>query len=355
MSEAMTAPAPEAPADAAAPVADTSAAPAPPAPSEAPAGGTMRDTMAAVLAKYAPARDGSGRFTMKDGAEAPTEITDQPATVAAETVPEAPSIEPPQSWSAEARAKWDALPPDLRTYIAQREGEAHKAITSAGERAKQFEALDSVLAPRRQALAQTYGSEAAAIQQLLQLSDYAAQDPAGFVQWFAQSRGINLPGVQQQPGNAPDPVAPLYQEIQGLKQTIAQREAAETEAQIRTFAEAKGPDGQPLRPHFDDVRADMGRMINAGLAKGLDDAYAKAIRANDAVWAKVQAAEAATKAKAEAEAAAKRQAEAAKAAAEAKRAAGGNVRSTGAVTGSPGKAATMRETMEAAYRQAMSG
>src|SRR5690349_21766575 len=32
-----------------------------------------------------------------------------------------PAIAAPQSWPAEMKSKWDAIPPDVRPYIAQRE------------------------------------------------------------------------------------------------------------------------------------------------------------------------------------------------------------------------------------------
>lgn len=123
------------------------------------------------------------------------------------------------------------------------------------------------------------------------------------------------------------------------------------DADIRSFAEAKGPDGNPLRPHFNDVRQEMGRLISAGLAADLDSAYQKAIRTNDAVWAKVQGDESAKRAKAEAERVAKEREAASKAAREAQRAGNVNVRASGAVSGSPTRPATMRETMEAVAKR----
>lgn len=355
-------------ANGAAPVADAASDAAPV--SEAPAP-SMRDTMTAVADRLMPPRGDGGRFATKDNtaeaapseaAPAEQETTDQPETTGAETAPAepaAPSIEPPQSWSAEVKAKWAALPPDVQTYIARRESEAHQAITQAGAKAKAYEALDQIIAPRRQALAANYGSETAALQQLFQLSDFASNDPAGFVHWFAQQHRVDLSRLTSAPSDPARPVDPqvatLERELRAVQSTISQQQMAQTEAEIRRFAEAAAPDGTPLRPHFEAVKVEMGRLINAGIAETLEDAYAKAIRTNDAVWAKVQADEAATRAKAEAEKAAKEREERAKAAKAAQKAASVNVRATGAVSGSPAGAATMRETMEAIARKYATG
>lgn len=356
-------------ANGAAPVAEAASTPAPettaaPA-SEAPAL-SMRDTMAEVFRKHNPEREvGTGRFAAQgdqsaadaapESAPAATEITDQPEQPTAETAP-SPSIEPPVAWSADAKAKWAALPPDVREYIAQRESEAHKAITQTGERLKGYEALDAVIGPRRDALKATWGNEGAALQQLFQLSDFATSDPAGFVHWFAQQNRVDLSRLASASAAAPaDPqVAALHHKVATLETTLTQQQMQAMENDIRNFAEAKSADGNPLRPHFNEVRVEMGRLMQAQLATTLDDAYAKAIRTNDAVWAKVQAEEAASRAKAAAEAEAKRIAAQAKAAAEAKKSASVNVRSVGAVSGSPVRPQTMRETMEAVFRQSQS-
>lgn len=348
-------------ANGAAPVADAASDAAPISDAPAP---SIRDTMTAVAERLMPARDDGGRYAGTDtaaedapaeAAPAATETTDHPVTKKDETAP-APSIEPPSSWSADVRAKWAALPPDLQTYIAKREGEAHQAITQAGAKLKGYEALEPIIGPRRQALAATWGNEAAAIQQLFQLSDYATNDPQGFVQWFARQNRVDLSRLTTAPdARGADPVATLERKLHAVESTIVQQQQQALDADIRRFADATAPDGKPLRPHFNELRAEMGRLINAGIAETLDDAYAKATRTNDAVWSKVQAEEAAQRASADAAKATKEREQRAKAAKEAARAAGINVRSTGSVSGSPAGTANMRETMAAVYRKSMAG
>lgn len=336
---------------------ETMDAPAPiePAPAPEPASGSMRDTLAAVLAKY-PDRDDGGRFESRkidpvaDDAQAPAafEITDQPEAPAEE--PAKPVIEPPASWSAEQRAKWAALPPDVQAYVAQRESDAHKAISEKGQRAAAYDAVEAAIGEHKTALISEYGSVDRGINTLVNVAMQAGKRPAEFIQWFAGQHRIDLSqlaGQAPQGGVAADPhLHSLSQTVETLKSHVERQQEAALSAQITAFAEAKDASGNALRPYFEDVRSDMAQIMTAGLATSLEDAYDKATRLNGAVMAKIEAAKEATR---QAEA----QAKAAKAADEAKRARAVNIRPVGAVAGSPVRAQSMRETMEAVAKQMM--
>jgi hypothetical protein len=325
------------------------------APAHVEPSGSMRDTMASVLAKY-PDRDGSGRFesraidTTAEDAPAPAapEITDQPETTTAE--PATPAIEPPSSWSAEKKAIWSLLPPDAQSYVAQRESEAHKAISEKGQRAAMYDAVEQAIGEHKTALISEYGSVDRAVNTLVNVAMQAGQRPAEFIRWFAQQHRVDLSQLAGPVPNGGVPADPqinhLSQTVQQLQTHVQQQREAALAAQITAFAEAKDAAGKPLRPYFEDVRGEMAGLMQAGVATSLEDAYTKATRANDAVWSKMQAEQAAAR-QAEATAkAAKTQAEAAKAKAL-------NVRPIGAVSGSPARGATMRDTMAAVAQRMM--
>lgn len=311
------------------------------------ASGSIRDTMAAVLAKY-PDRDNSGRFESRaidqaaDTAPVETETTtDQPTAPVAE--PASPVIEPPASWSAEQRAKWATLPPDVQEYVAQRESEAHKAISEKGSRAAEYDAVEAAIGQNKTQLVSEYGSVPRAVETLVNVAVQAGQRPAEFIRWFAQQHRIDLTNLTQQAGNpaAPDDhITHLSQTVSNLQTQLQQQQEAALSATISEFSGAKDASGKPLRPHFDAVRGEMAALMTAGVAKSLDEAYTKAIRANDTVWAQVQVEQDATRQAAE-------QAKAAKIAAEARKSASVNIRPLGSVAGSPVRGQTMRDTMRA--------
>ena len=318
-----------------------------PAPAET-AKPSIRDTLESVLAQTEQRGD-DGRFKAKDTAsERASETPDQPETQKA-AEPQAEAIEPPSSWSAEVKAKWATLPPDVQRYVLDRESQTHKAITEKGQRASLYDAIEQAIGENKTALVAEYGDIPRAVQMLVNVSTQAGRDPLRFIEWFAGQRGIDLrshfAGQANQYAAQADPMQhALVSEVNQLKQHIERQQSETLQSTISQFEQAKDVSGKPLRPHFAEVRADMGRLIASGAAQGLEDAYAKAVRMNDAVWAKTQAVE-------EAERATKAKAEAAAKAADAKKAGSINMRSRGAVSGSPGKPQDIRSSLEAAYRQ----
>jgi hypothetical protein len=309
---------------------------------------SIRDTLESVLAK-AEERGDDGRFKAKDTAQdTASETPDQPETQKA-AEPQAEAIEPPSSWYAEVKAKWATLPPDVQKYVLDRESQTHKAITEKGQRASLYDAVEQAIGENKTALVAEYGDIPRAVQMLVNVSTQAGRDPLRFIEWFAGQRGIDLrahfAGQAGQPAAPADPMQnALANEVTQLKQHIERQQAETLQSTISQFEQAKDASGNPLRPHFADVRTDMGRLIASGAAQGLEDAYAKAVRINDAVWAATQAAE-------EAKRAEKAKAEAATKAADAKRAASINMRSRGAVSGSPSQPQDTRSSLEAVYRK----
>ncbi|MCR4300726.1 MAG: hypothetical protein NUV51_03875 [Sulfuricaulis sp.] len=236
---------------------------------------SRRDAIAAALkdkqaAKAAPAapieavsptpdprpRDpATGRFVNKDGSLA---APDPGAAAAAQP---AISRKPmPKAWKQDYAPKWDAMDPELANFLAEqeerRERQVMEGVSQYKTRAQELEPIMQVIGPRAQSLAQQYGSAERGIETLFQLSDAASQNPLGFIQWFAQQRGIDLRSlvpqaqaqqpvidpatgqpVAQQPapqGQMPD----LTQYLQQALQPVLQKTSA-MERQLQQFTTAQ--------------------------------------------------------------------------------------------------------------------
>jgi hypothetical protein len=229
------------------------------------------------------------------------EKSDQGSEPESEPAKEQP-LTAPDRWSAERKAVFAALPRDAQQMLLERESETDKAFTQKtqelAEQRKQYEALEQILAPRRQALASAYGSEAGALAELFRLSDYANSDPAGFVQWFAQGRGLNLQQLTPPAATSDEYVDPATQrltlELNTIKQKLTAQEQAQVAArqesvrnEISALKEENDESGQLLRPHFDAVKTEMASLMQSGAAKTLDHAYKMAIWANEGVRSKI--------------------------------------------------------------------
>lgn len=314
-----------------------------------------------------PERAEGGKFVSKNPpAAAPTEATpvtentDQPATTESETAK--PSIAPPESWSAENKAKFAALPPDVQAYIAQREGEAHKAITQKGEELKRFEPFARVLDPHRERI-QRLGVDPTEYVGRILHAESLLQNPqtrVQAIQQIARDYGVDLSALTGQPAgqmaqSAQDPaLAAALEKVNRLETWATQRERQEMEAaNARAQAAAREAEARataflndPKYPYAKELESDMSALIIAERALGrelsLEDAYKRASRASETVWQKIEAEKAAAAKKEADEAAAKK-------AAEAKRKAPTNVKPRGSGATAPSSAKTWEERIGEAY------
>lgn len=287
--------------------------------------------------------------------QATEQISDPGDAPEGEPAADAPPLSPPERWSADDKAAFAALPREAQDLVLKRErdveGYLSKRTQELSSQGKTYESLEQVLAPRRQSLSIAYGSVENGLNTLFALSDMAEKDPAGFINYFAQQRGIDLSALQKG-GEADESADP---EITAIRREIAQerqyREQQQREAQaardrelstqVERFKAEKNDKGEILRPHFDSVRTHMGALLEKGAAQDLQDAY------DQAVWANPETRKALMDSHAKAEQA-KRVAEAKAKAAAAEKAASTRPRSSnGQFVSSPGK--TIEETMAAAY------
>lgn len=277
---------------------------------------TMDETLLAAYNKSTkPDRDEKGKFTAKtEGAEPATGEAEQPAEeAAAETEstdqpeeskvePAKPVIDPPHSWSGEHKAKWATVPPELQTYIANRESEAHAAIASAGRYIKSHEPFDQLIQHHQEKFAKRGISPAQSFATLLAAQDALDENPLSGILQIGLSYGIDLrpylQGAQQQPGQAsqPDPmVSQLRAELSEIKgkMTASERAAQEAaqSAQDQQIAQANVAitDFAKDKPHFEEVRVLMGRLIESGEAPDLNTAYDMAVNAKPDIRQRIQA------------------------------------------------------------------
>lgn len=304
------------------------------------------------------ARDERGRF-----ARAAEEAGETPPKAADETQDEARQppdaskpdrLAAPEGWPSDARLAWDRLP-----KAAQ---EALRADLDAGRLSLGSGAQGNAAPDPVRDVVQSFGDDIRsrgmapeqAVKALFEAQRMLDQNPIQGLQAIARSYGVDLATLagrqdaNQPQGHADPVIGQLQQEIATLKGFLTQQQRAQHEAQaaeqarvIETFASEKGADGQPLRPHFNEVRVTMGRLIQAGEATDLADAYDKA------VWARPDLRQRLLTQEREAQEA-KRKAEAS-AAAEAARRRAVSVTPNPSVNAGPAPADNLRAELERAF------
>lgn len=256
---------------------------------------------------------------------APAETPDQ-SVVDTEVV--APVSKAPDHWSAGAKAMWDKLDPVVRAEALKQVEFANKLQSRHAMERKKYESIEQVLEPQRNMLRAQYGDEARGLQQLFALSDFATKDPRGFIQYYAQQRGIDLRGLVQnaQPQQAVDPtITALQQQLQhamqqinGIEQTNKQALISEVDRSYNEFA------SNPANKYIEEAKEDMIFLLQNGRANDWQTAYNLAIALNQDLNGRIREEEAG-------EILEKKRKEAEEAANKAKRAAGVNVKTSGIV------------------------
>lgn len=211
------------------------------------------------------------------GTDKPDEKTQTPSTADA----------PPIGWPADAKSEWSKLSPAIQAAVVKRENEINEGGRRWSEEKRRYE---DTLAPAR-AIAKRYGvDERESIQRLVTAAEFMDRDPVKGLHWMAKSYGLDLKQLADASAQAPrvDPaLQALHRELTQLKQTVTQREQLaeatekqEIDAEISHFAKD--------HPHFQDVKVTMGRLMEAGEAGSLDEAYEKACWASKPVREKLQ-------------------------------------------------------------------
>ncbi len=359
-------------AGASAPVADVAAPPpvvdAPPAAVVEDKEPSVDETLAQVYRNANRERESNGQFKGKAADLAPAaQVSDQPPVVATETAP--PSIQAPQSWSAEVKDKWATLPPDLQAFISKREGEAHSTITRYGEQVKAYEPLGQVLDQYRGSFERSGVTPDVGVQRLLEAERQLEQDPHRGIQYLADFYGVDLAQLAgPQDGSSPEgqlhqTIAQLRSELNEIRSGLSDRQRQDetvklksVESQIQEFAKDKTDWAELENDVFRQVVAIKATSPNLPHAEVLKQAYDAAKWANPTArerTLKEQQAAARERTLKEQQAAAdKKNAEEAKKRADAARAASTlNVRST---TAGGTAAGSIDDTLTASYRAAQS-
>lgn len=300
--------------------ADTAAA-APPAAEVAQTAGAPDDVSRGTVAERA--RDKEGKFAKDRGGKpngATPPKTEAKTTVpAVETAAQKKARDYPGTWKKDhepAYRKLEANPEfsAILDEIERREGDIKKGFESAHEFRADAERFRKAVQPFAATLQSLGLPPDRAVQSLL-AADHALRysTPQTKVQHalrMLQGYGIDpaqLVAAMQPQGEVDPRLSELQQQLTQTQQTTHTL-LSTFEQQMKQQADASVEEFGKNKPHFQEVRGEMGRLLRAGICQTLPDAYDRAIYGTPAIREKVLAEQ---QAKAEAERKQKAQAEAA--------------------------------------------
>jgi len=212
--------------------------------------------------------------------EAPEAVEEK---VAEEPAAPVKTYEAPEAWSAENKAEFNKLPPNIQAQVIKREKDIEKAMTRGDGELAMGRQFKEIVMPYMAGI-QAEGSNALdAVKSLLNTAHVLrTADPQQKLNLFAQiakQYGVPLENVVNSTQNRIDPaLETLQQRLDRLERERSeealirqQEEQARIEATIDAFR------NDPAHSLFEEVRSEMGQLLNAGLAKDMKDAYEKAI------------------------------------------------------------------------------
>lgn len=242
-------------------------------------------------------RDASGKLLPGPAKRDTGQVAPQGAPAAAGTPPPAkPRPSYPSTWKPDHKALWDKVPEDYLTLLehaVKREGDYANGVSTyksqwdkaapiyqavsqylplyeqhgidAGKQLAHYAEIHKVL---------TMGAPQAKSQVIgMLMRDYGIDPQSLFVQGqdgklYLNQQFSQPQAPQRQAGMTPEDIA---------RTVKAELQKERTDAEITSFREAKGPDGKPTYPHFEQVKETMAGLLQAGIAKDLTDAYRRAL------------------------------------------------------------------------------
>lgn len=274
----------------------------------------------------------------------------------------------PEHWSEDDKAAFKALDSKAKNWLLSRhkamEGDyTRKTMELAKDRKKveKLAAVDKVFEQYKDDLMASGVDEARATAELMEAYRQLRRDPKAVLQRLAQTYGVELQSSKAEElsgGNIPE-WDQLKNEIGQLKAGMQQQMQQQILQSIRmgqhkinNLKEAKDETGRELYPHFESLLPEMLMLAHADVAMGkqpdLNDLYERSGWSHPTIRQEFIAAQQ--------QSAAKQKAEQNRAKVEAAKKAGVSVYGVPATDGgSKRPARTLREELEAAFRDSLSG
>lgn len=260
---------------------------------------SLRDEIAAAIsgdgvADELDSHDGESGGVAAVADAAASESAADASSAQSESHDEAAVKKAPQSWKAEMKERFNALDPSVQDEILRRESDYNKGIQKYAESAKYAESIKPAMEKWQPYLSQLDVPPAQAFDVLIQ-AEYNLRhgSPDQKMQAFmklANDYGVDVGQIaaasQGQHEVQRDPnIDQAFKRVQMLENYIRnqqfekkqeleqnqQKEQSELHSQIEKFS------SDPKHPHFEQVREDMAKLLQAGYAETLDEAYEKAI------------------------------------------------------------------------------
>lgn len=227
-----------------------------------------------------------------------TSAEEQSETLVSDNVEEQPvSQEPavidewmdaPKSYTKEYQDTFKTLSPEWRKYLIEREKQVERGFSEKNNRIDAYKWADNAFNSRQERMAKLGFSKAQDyIEHMTAIDDALELNPAETIKALANAYGVNFGETTNSDTEVQRQIANMQQEMLSYKTFIQNQQQMQANNEFNAFINAKDDAGNPKHPYFEDVRTDMQNILRQGGAKNFEEAYSKAIWANEAVRQKL--------------------------------------------------------------------
>lgn len=221
--------------------------------------------------------------------------------VAEPEIKEETKIEPPISWEKEAKEEFKSLPVKVQQYVLRREQERDRAFQKKTEEVaqikKSYQGLNQILTPEISSWRNLGLSPEEAIGRLIRAQKFLDSNPIEGIRKIAKSYNIDIDKLPEyaKSNNINPELQAVTSKVQQIEHMIqaernqqAQAEKAALLREIELFEKEVDNEGNLVRPHYEQLQADMTPIVaalreahpTASVAAILHEAYNRALWAN---------------------------------------------------------------------------
>ena len=197
-------------------------------------------------------------------------------------------MDAPKSYTKEYQDTFKTLSPDWRKYLIEREKQVERGFSEKNNRIESYKWADNAFNSRQERMAKLGFQKAQDyIEHMTAIDDALELNPAETIKALANAYGVNFGETTNSDTEVQRQIASMQQEMQSYRDFIKNQQQQQANNEFNAFINAKDEAGNPKHPHFEDVKADMSNLLAQGRAINFEDAYEKAIWANEAVRQKL--------------------------------------------------------------------
>lgn len=220
--------------------------------------------------------------TQSDNAQKVDETEEQTQTTPAE-VDE--WLNAPAAYTQDRKDNFKNLPQDWRKYLIEREKQTEKGFSDFGNKINSYKYVDELFNGRQDRLrAAGFNNAKDYFDFLALVDDGMATNPQATIKELSTFYGV---GDATPNSNDNELLMRLNAQERQLQQLQSSLQGDKIKREIDAFVNSKDDAGNPKYPYFNDVKQNIGILMDRGVCKTLEEAYNQSVWANEEVRKKL--------------------------------------------------------------------